>query len=255
LPTYYVVEALVYRNATVIASDISDDYPFTITVPTQSSSVLKVLSPNGGESLVSGTTQRITWSSDLDSDSLLDIYLMNNADNAILIKSGIAPKPEFFDWNILDKFLSYSYPFYKIVIVQRDRHIKDYSDNYFTISVPSSNCTIDVPPAPGYVTDCINNGGTMSNSTTDENGCVLPSTCIPKPKSVFCDTVSKSIVDSVGGCNSIDQTKYSNIYQACCTKITKEKLLSMLDSYLDDGVIGDTEKTALLTALDSYLGQ
>ncbi|MEK7478600.1 MAG: hypothetical protein AAB626_01590 [Patescibacteria group bacterium] len=68
-----------------------------------------------------------------------------------------------------------------------------------------------------------------------------------------CDSLSKSIVDAVGGCSTIDQTKYSNIYQACCTKVTKETLLSMLNSYLGDGVIDSSEKTALLTALNSYL--
>lgn len=68
-----------------------------------------------------------------------------------------------------------------------------------------------------------------------------------------CDVTAKAIVDSVGGCSVIDQTKYSNIYRACCTKVTKETLLSMLNKYLDDGVISDTEKSNLLTALNSYL--
>jgi len=70
-----------------------------------------------------------------------------------------------------------------------------------------------------------------------------------------CDSTAKAVVDSVGGCSNIDQSLYANIYKVCCAPVvvTKESLLSMLNADLADGVISDIERTALLTALNSYL--
>lgn len=177
---------------------------------------------------------------------------------------------------------------YKIRICQTGSTACDSSDNYFTISAPISGCAKEGQSYSGVFTDkypsvcCDGLIGFMSGMDTrkvvdgkciatgmesgypvgicikcgdgvcgtGESVCSCPKDC---EKIAICDATSKAIVDSVGGCSVIDQTKYSNIYKACCVKVTKETLLSMLNTALADGVIDASEKTALLTALNSYL--
>src|SRR3990167_1456513 len=73
------------------------------------------------------------------------------------------------------------------------------------------------------------------------------------PVTNACDQTSKTIVDAFGGCSSIDSTLYKSVYDACCTVVTKESLLKLLNDALADGVLSKTEKLSLLSALNSYL--
>ena len=95
-----------------------------------------------------------------------------------------------------------------------------------------------------------------------KNCCGSAAVSVPPPTdiqpSTVCSAIAKSIVSSVGGCTEIDASKFPNVAKSCCTSVsvttvTKETLLKMLDDSLADGVISDVEKTALLTALNSYL--
>ena len=68
-----------------------------------------------------------------------------------------------------------------------------------------------------------------------------------------CDQTAKTIVDISGGCGKIDSTLYKNIYDACCTSVTKAGLLQLLNDALADGVLSKAEISSLLGALNSYL--
>ena len=68
-----------------------------------------------------------------------------------------------------------------------------------------------------------------------------------------CDQTAKAIVDVSGGCGKIDSTLYKNIYDACCTSVTKAGLLQLLNDALADGALSRAEISSLLGALNSYL--
>jgi len=77
-----------------LVSDVSDA-DFTITGGSGSS--VAVLSPNGGETFTAGTTNPITWESDIVGD--VRISLLKEGLHYALISSG-TPNDGSFDWNI-----------------------------------------------------------------------------------------------------------------------------------------------------------
>jgi len=50
-----------------------------------------------------------------------------------------------------------------------------------------------------------------------------------------CDSTARAVIKAVGGCEAIDKSKYPEIYETCCSKITKEYLLALLNEYLGEG--------------------
>jgi hypothetical protein len=77
----------------------------------------------------------------------------------------------------------------------------------------------------------------------------------PVPTIAACDATSQAVVNAAGGCGKIDSSLYKHVYSACCSVITKESLLQILDAALADGVLDKTEKLSLLNALDTYLSR
>ena len=131
------------------------------------------------------------------------------------------------------------------------------TSSYTTGSCSSApTCT----PSTSCVSQYCQYGGDLKKCTVKKTDCSTSSYttggCNSAPATfTTCDSTAKAIVDSVGGCTKIDKSLYSNIYNVCCVSavVTKETLLSLLNAALADRVISDSEKTALLTALDSYL--
>jgi len=134
-----------------------------------------------------------------------------------------------------------------------------------TSSYTTGSCAT-TPPMPTCTasTSCVSQycqyGGDLKKCTVRKTDCSASSYttggCKSAPSTfTVCDSTAKAIVDSVGGCEKIDKALYSNIYNVCCVSVvvTKESLLSLLNTALANGVISSTEKTALLTALNSYL--
>ena len=228
---------------------------------------IKLLSPNGGENFTTGNVYNITWySANLPSGDLTTAWL-ENSDGGIICTFGPVPtslnkmqfdlsKPICYRNNTEKTILTSGQ--YKIWLNSSVSGVAGRSDNYFTISVPVTQ------PTCTSSTSCVSQycqyGGNLKKCTTTNSDCSVSSnttgSCTSAPSHYStCDSTAQSIVDSVGGCSNIDQSLYGNIYNVCCAPVvvTKETLLSMLNTALADGVIDSQEKTNLLTALNSYL--
>ena len=71
--------------------------------------------------------------------------------------------------------------------------------------------------------------------------------------SIVCDATAQAVIKAVGGCSKLNPNDSPNAYTACCKVVTKESILKILDSAMQDGVISNDEKSLLLNALDAYL--
>jgi hypothetical protein len=148
----------------------------TTTIPEPSNSI-KVLSPNGGETIKQGQTVTIQWSSrNIPADAMMNIYLANSNGVVGQIATGINPNTnQSYSWNtgsptgtistINGVIPSYAVAGqYKIqleagwsVPVTMDNQkgyvgVTDLSDNYFTISS-------QISPAQNSITVLSPNGG------------------------------------------------------------------------------------------------
>ena len=136
-------------------------------------------------------------------------------------------------------------------------------NNLFIKLEPRPHCVCSDYNYDLYVYDGNNPGrliqsSTRSGTSIEELEIPLVNSSVPaqstaEPASNACDQTAKAIVDASGGCSNIDSTLYKNVYNACCTVVTKAGLLQMLNDALADGVLSNTEKLSLLGALDRYL--
>ncbi|GEM_PF-1819620 len=236
--------------------------PFTVVAL---SSLIKVLAPNGGDVLSAGSTVEIRWESNNVGKVTVHI-IPYNAAITLPINEWLAasiPNNGRYEFNIPLNMPDSQY----LIQVFGDetldgRYIKiyDQSDAPFTIK-PGGKLTPEQIQAQIVV--LMKQIYTLQNQvqTSEVQAQIIAllgqiqSLQAQLTTAPVCDTTAKAIVNSVGGCGTIDQSLYSNIYKACCVKPTKETLLSMLNNALADGVIDTQEKAALLSALDSYLGQ
>lgn len=197
---------------------------------------ITVTSPNGGEKFSAGTNMTFSWSSqNYPSYAGVDINLFKKKSSPILSVLTLGLYDEYdFNASIARNYTN-KYGQFGWTIPA------DYSSGEYKLEI---SCSRNQGYGYGYGQNCV---ADVSDKPFTISA-VAPTTTV-------CDATAKAIVNSVGGCNSIDQSQYSNIYQACCVKPTKEILLSMLNTSLADGVIDSQEKTALLSALNLYLGQ
>jgi hypothetical protein len=123
---------------TVYFGDVSDNN-FTIS-STSPIPTLRVLSPNGGENWVVGSTHPITWTStNLAGNVKILLVRLNSTTPSIIIASSVPVLGGVFNWNIPTTIVPASD--YRVMITTLPSttdpvytSISDYSDNVFTIS-------------------------------------------------------------------------------------------------------------------------
>lgn len=124
---------------------------------TASGATLSVVSPNGGESLVAGTTTEITWTSDVTGN--VRITLLKSDLQMLVIAAG-TPNDGTQTWSIPETFLSGSD--YKVKVAScLDPTVFDQSDDFFTINGNSGGTLAVVSPNGGEVFTA----GTVNNIT------------------------------------------------------------------------------------------
>jgi hypothetical protein len=143
----YKLYVIATGNGGTIVGDESDNY-FTISVPTvvvQPS--ITVTSPNGGENWQAGTTHNITWSSAglLSTDSI-NIRLVNYASSSpvyTVVANSLAGNLNSYNWTVPSNITAGQY--YKIslgviryTVSSTTNQASDLSNNYFTISAPTT---------------------------------------------------------------------------------------------------------------------
>lgn len=325
-PIYYSIPASVAPGSYKIVidcwkanSEVSDcsasdssDAPFTIS--SAPAPIIKVLSPNGGETFLQGKTYPISWQTN-DSSAPIGIFLSRFDEfggtynvAAILGKGSAEPYlingENYYNWQVPVTTVIPGKYLIRVVAYPEDKSktYEDSSDVPFIITAPKPTCIASTSCVPQYCqyagdlqsctvtnTDCSTSSYTKGScaTTPPQPTCTASTSCVPQycqyggdlkkctvnktdcsissyttggcksapSTSTVCDSTAKAIVDSVGGCEKIDKSLYSNIYNVCCvsTIVTKESLLSLLNIALADGVISSTEKTNILTALNSYL--
>ena len=90
---------------------------------------------------------------------------------------------------------------------------------------------------------------TQSSTQTTPNNLTTP---VPVSTQVSCDQTAQAIVTAAGGCSDISANTYPNIYNACCSVVTKDTLLKALNDALVDGMT-QNDKSNLLNLLNKYL--
>ncbi|MGB6012899.1 MAG: Ser-Thr-rich GPI-anchored membrane family protein, partial [Desulfobacterales bacterium] len=100
---------------------------------------IKVLSPNGGELIKTGSEYQIKWSAEGVRDDVT-IYLTDNNRTIGTIAKNIKPTSGSYNWKVNNALRGKALKGeqYKIVLKARDRKIVDESDRYFSIGSPES---------------------------------------------------------------------------------------------------------------------
>lgn len=129
--------------------------------------------------------------------------------------------------------------------------------NLFIKLEPGTNSSCDLYVYDGNNPSRLIQSSTRSGTSVEELEIPLVTASGSAASSAtnVCDQTAKSIVTASGGCSNIDSTVYKNVYNACCTLVTKVSLLQLLNDALADGVLSKAEKLSLLGALDRYLSE
>ncbi len=150
------IPAIPSANCKVRISDAADGYPSDVSDATFSivlQSALTVLSPNGGESWTSGTSQNITWTSTNVSDVKIELSTNNGANWTTIAEN--TPSDGLFEWVVP----SVSSSLCRIRITDRgESQVSDISDDNFTINQTLQGIVVTSP-----------NGGEAWESGTSQN--------------------------------------------------------------------------------------
>ncbi|MDP3729837.1 MAG: GPI anchored serine-threonine rich family protein, partial [bacterium] len=212
------------------------DAPFTIAAPTTATPSIKLLSPNGGEKLTTGQNYTITWSGVGSPEQVRILLYKGNALNIYETSTfGNIYGSIYFPPNSSSLALN----------------ITTGSDiGHYTWSIPANLATgddyrirIDLCEATGYC---------AISDQSDAPFTITVASAVTSPI-ISCDITAKAILNAVGSCSKLDSNKYPNVYKACCSVVTRETLLEILEKALQDGRIDENEKMDLLGALDRYL--
>jgi hypothetical protein len=131
------IKVVAYNGSTVVGSDTSDN-PFTIEV-------VKIVQPNGGETLSSGSSYQIQWEINRTKSPVTKVnlyYTTNKGVSYVLIKSISIVDPGTRPWVMSDQWtptVTSTKPNCKVKVVLYNNNTvlsSDLSDNYFTILVP-----------------------------------------------------------------------------------------------------------------------
>jgi PKD repeat protein len=143
-------------------TDTSNTY-FTITG--SSDSTITVTSPNGGESFVRGTTNRITWSSAGSPGSAVKIELLKGSTVVQTLQSSTENDGSYSSWTVSSSLATGSD--YRIRVTSTtDPAITDTSNTYFTITGSSTSTITVTSPNGGQIWQ----RGTSQTITWDYTG-------------------------------------------------------------------------------------
>lgn len=136
----------------------------------------------------------------------------------------------------------------------------------------------ELPPVSRSITVYVSGGDTSSTQTSNtQPPCEPPNpnklqvasrVCHPTPTpqpttdtytpptstitQISCDQTAQAVVTAAGGCSNISASSYPNVYNACCTVVTKSTLLKALNDALVNGMT-QNDKANLLNLLNKYL--
>jgi 5-hydroxyisourate hydrolase-like protein (transthyretin family) len=117
-------------NTDPYVRDFSDG-TFTIVSPIPR---LNLMSPNGGETWIMGTTYEITWNSSNDPSGFVKIELCKEYQTVVITPS--TANDGSYEWLVPVDILASSD--YRVKITTSSTFLSDYSDSYFTIALPGS---------------------------------------------------------------------------------------------------------------------
>lgn len=113
-----------------------------------------VVSPNGGEQVESGTSFEITWESNLEDGTLVDVYLYENDGKAEeLLAEDLLIETGMFTWNVTQPFGDN----YKVKVMVDDPALEDMSNDFFSI----------VPPIDVKITEIMYNSPEAGSDTLE----------------------------------------------------------------------------------------
>ncbi len=151
---------------------LTDEIIKNVVVTNSTQKLITIISPNGGENWVVGTSHEIQWSDNFDENVRIELWKDNSKITSI---SNNTESDGSFIWNIPSNFDNYSG--YKVKIINSgDESIYDESDNSFTIATSTINegGLIAYYPFNGNANDESGNGnnGTVEGATltTDRFG-------------------------------------------------------------------------------------
>ena len=155
----YRIHVMWLSILTVYFGDLSDA-PFSITgsdPPPPPPQWLNLLSPNGGETWLAGTTHPITWIQAFNAVHPLTIELFHGLNSTVpplLIASGIPSWPSVFEWTIPATLVPSNQYYIRISVPLADGTMwGDFSDGPFSVMLPD-------PPPPNQILQIISpNGG------------------------------------------------------------------------------------------------
>ena len=149
----YRLQIKSYLNGTLLY-DESNDY-ITITSPT-----IAVAYPNGGETLVPGQTYTFRWSNtNAPSYVSLNLVNVNNNNGAVIPIIANIPNTGSYTWTVpsnMSNMTAYLYVF------AGEYGIKDASDNYFTITSPTTQTSTSVPMITNFSQSSAQAGATIT---------------------------------------------------------------------------------------------
>ncbi len=151
IPTQINSQPINSQNCRIKISDAKDGQPFAVTdsvftISTLGTRSVKVLSPNGGERIIAGSTQSITWKAD-GIQSVKIEFTSNSGLTWNPVSASSIPNKGTFDWVPVPNITSDKCKL-KITDAQ-DATFFDESDNYFAIT-PTPIITVTTPNGGEY---------------------------------------------------------------------------------------------------------
>lgn len=151
IPTQINSQPINSQNCRIKISDAKDGQPFAVTdsvftISTLGTRSVKVLSPNGGERIIAGSTQAITWRAD-GIQSVKIEFTSNSGLTWNSVSASSIPNKGTFDWVPVPNITSDKCKL-KITDAQ-DATFFDESDNYFAIT-PTPIITVTTPNGGEY---------------------------------------------------------------------------------------------------------
>ena len=155
------------NNNDTTTQTIDSDVPF-----------VKIISPNGGETLNQGGVYNIKWvSSDLPTDDSFYLNVTNYSTNSYYsmpVTVGSLISSGSYNWTVPKTGLITPGPLYKVSISDTKKLVSDTSDDYFTIAVPvvvnnvpSVKLTINGSSGPvAYTSGIINLGYSIKDASS-----------------------------------------------------------------------------------------
>ncbi|MBN2355276.1 T9SS type A sorting domain-containing protein [candidate division KSB1 bacterium] len=149
--TWYVGFIIDYLDEVVESDETDNDWYFTPSINvgccsgTQPTCAITVTNPNGGEQWSSGSTQKITWTSEGASGNVIIRYWCDGAWQVIVERTEDNGE---YDWAI--PTCLHCDQIKMEVMDADDETCFDQSDGYFTISGNGSEKTLTVPFLPGW---------------------------------------------------------------------------------------------------------